>query len=53
MSSESYKTLIDLQADIKSFENSVDSHYLNYYNLYNLRTIIYWYTNTCSIRCNI
>tara|TARA_B100000902_G_scaffold398500_1_gene465486 strand:+ start:4750 stop:5343 length:594 start_codon:yes stop_codon:yes gene_type:complete len=34
MSSESYKTLIDLQADIKSFENSVDSHYLNYYNLY-------------------
>lgn len=34
MSSESYKTLIDLQADIKSFENRVDIHYLNYYNLY-------------------
>jgi hypothetical protein len=33
MSTESYKTLIDLQADLKSFETSVDKHFLKIRNL--------------------
>ena len=33
MSSDSYKTLIELQVDIKSFETSVDKHFLKIRNL--------------------
>ena len=28
MSTESYKTLIELQSDLKNFESSVDNHFL-------------------------
>ena len=33
MSTESYKTLIELQTDLKSFETSVDKHFLRIRNL--------------------
>ena len=33
MSTESYKTLIELQTDLKSFETSVDKHFLKIRNL--------------------